>query len=561
MRVLPKTDVVIVGLGAAGGVAAEVLTKAGLKAVGLEAGPYLTNKDFIKQLDEISGCFTRNDLGERKFNKEVPTWRPNPSTPAGDSPIVWPMMNAVGGTSVHYGAQSWRLAPGDFRVRSDTIKRYGEEALPAEATIADWPLSYDDLEPYYDRVEYSIGVSGRGGSNPFEGPRTRDYPMPPLRTTGYCKSAASAMRKLGYHPFPQPAAINSIHRDGRAACSYCGFCSGFGCWNDSKSSTLVTSIKTAEQTGRLEVRANSAVTRIAVDRSGKVSGVDYRTEAGEVVHQPAKFVILSSFVYENVRRLLLSTSEAFPNGLSNNHKQVGKNYLSHGYVMVSGLFPGRNLRLFNGTTGQAVAIDDLNGDNFDHKGLGFIRGAMVFTFNQNMPIAAANALPPDVPKWGQGYKDWLRKNVNSVGTMYSQLETLPYRGNYLDLDSAKTDPFGDRVIRATYDFQDNERRAGAFIAERLEKILLAMGATKTWLVMPAIPVPVNTHAYGGTRMGHDPAHSVVDRNSLSHEVRNLAILGGSTFVTISGYNPTQTIQALSWRSAEHIAANFSRLTS
>jgi len=558
VKTLPKTDVVIIGLGAAGGVAAEVLTNAGLKVVGLEAGPHLTNQDFIKMMDEIGGCFIRNDLGQPKFNKEIPTWRPNASAATGESPIVWRMMNAVGGTSVHYGAQSWRLSPGDFRVRSETISRYGEASLPPGSSIADWPITYEDLEPYYDRVEYAMGVSGRSGSNPFEGRRARDYPMPPLRITGYCKSASRAMRALGYHPFPQPAAMNSVNYDGRAACTYCGFCSGFGCWNDSKSSTLVTALRRAERSGRLEIRANSAATRISVDRSGKVSGVQYRAESGEIVEQPARFVVLSGFVYENVRRLLLSKSEAFPSGLANNHGQVGKNYMSHGYVMAGGVFPGRKLNLFNGSTGQAIVIDDLNGDNFDHSNLGFIRGAMVFTFNQSLPIAAANAAPPDVPKWGQGYKDWLRAGVNSVGSMYSQLETLPYENNYLDLDPLKTDPFGEPVIRVTYDFYDNEKRAGAYIGGHLQRILRAMGATQTWLSMPPIPVPINTHAFGGTRMGNDPARSVVNGNSISYEVPNLAILGGSTFVSISGYNPTETIQALSWRSAEHIAANFSQ---
>jgi gluconate 2-dehydrogenase alpha chain len=560
MRVFPKTDVVIIGLGAAGGVAAEALTQAGLEVVGLEAGPHLTNQDFITLMDELAGCFMRNKLGEPKFNKEIPTWRPNESTPATEPPLVWPMMNAVGGTSVHYGAQSWRFAPGDFRVRSETVKRYGPSALPAGSSIADWPITYDDLEPYYDRVEYALGVSGRGGINPFEGRRARDYPMPPLRRAGYCKMAASAMGGLGYHPFSQPAAINSVNYDGRAACTYCGFCSGFGCWNDAKASTLVTSIRRAQKTGRLQIRPNSPVTRISVDSHGKVSGVQYRLSSGETVEQSARFVVLSSFVYENVRRLLLSKSPAFPHGLANNHGQVGRNYMSHAYVMMRGLFPGRKLNLFSGSTAQAVAMDDLNGDNFDHSKLGFIRGAMVFTFNQTLPIAASGSLPPGVPRWGQAYKSWLRANVNSVGSMYSQLETLPYESNYMDLDPVKTDPVGDPVIRITYDLHENERRAGAFIAAGLQKLLQAMGAKQTWLVMPPIPVPVNTHAFGGTRMGHDATTSVVDQYCISHEVRNLAVLGGSTFASISGYNPTQTIQALSWRSSEYIAANFSRLT-
>jgi gluconate 2-dehydrogenase alpha chain len=559
VRSLPRVDVIIVGLGAAGGVAADVLTRAGMHVVGIEAGPYLTKKDFLKHLDEIEGCFGRNILGEAKFNHEIPTWRPDVDTAAGTSPIVWPMMNAVGGTSIHYGAQSWRLNPSDFRVRSDTVRRYGERALPTGSSIADWPVTYEELEPYYDRVEYEIGVCGRRGANPFEGRRTRDYPMPPLQPTGYTKKAEDAMRRLGYHPFPQPAAINSVEFGGRAPCSYCGFCSGFGCWNDSKASTLVTAIRRAEQTGRLEIRADSAVTRITVNAAGKAAGVEYRSKTGEHLSQPARFVILSSFVFENVRRLLLSRSASFPSGLSNNHGQVGKNYMSHGFLISSGLFEGLDLNLFNGTPGQAVALDDLNGDNFDHFGLGFIRGGIVFTYNNNLPIAAASGIPPDIPRWGQKYKDWLRKHARSVGSMYSQLETLPYESNFLDLDPAKTDRFGDPVIRITYRFNENETRAGRYISDRLEQVLRAMGAVRTWAVLSAIPVPVSTHVFGGTRMGRDPATSVVDSHCISHEVQNLAILGGSTFVSASGYNPTQTIQALSWRSAEYIAGNFERL--
>jgi gluconate 2-dehydrogenase alpha chain len=562
MRAFAPTDVVIIGLGAAGGIAAHVLTRSGLRVVGLEAGPHLTNEDFITLLDEISGCHVRNTLGEPKYNAEMPTWRSNGTSAATDAPSFHNvrMMNAVGGTSVHYGALSWRMSPGDFRVRTDTIIRYGDTALPGGSNIVDWPLRYGDLEQYYDHVEYSIGVSGRAGINPFEGPRSRDYPMPPLRMAGYCKLAESAMRKLGFHPFPAPSAINSVERDGRAACSYCGFCSGYPCWNDSKASTLVTVIKRAEKTGLLDVRPRSSVTRILTTRAGKINAVEYRTASGDIVEQPTKFVVLSAYIYENVRRLLLSKSETFPNGLSNNHGQVGRNYMAHAYLNMRGLFPGRNLNLFNGTPGQSIAFDDLNGDNFDHTGLGFIRGAAVSVFNQNLPIAAATILPPDVPKWGQTYKDWLKANANSVGSIETRLETLPYESNYLDLDQSKADPFGDPVIRITYDLYENEKRAGIHIAGHLERVLRAMGATNTWLDKPVLPVPINSHAFGGTRMGNDPTQAVVDRYCISHEVQNLAVLGGSVFPSTSAYNPTQTIQALSWRSAEYIAANFGHLT-
>src|SRR5580700_3445270 len=200
----------MVGLGAAGGIAADVLTAAGRQVVALEAGDRLSSKDFVRQFDELSGSSVRNLMGEPKFNGEIPTWRPNPNVKASPAPSASPMMNAVGGTSVHYSAASWRFRPDDFTIRSHTVARYGEGALPPNSALADWPLTYEMLQPYYDRVEHAIGVSGAGGTNPFEGHRSRDYPMPPLRTSGVSARAAQAMKSLGYHPFPQPAAINSV---------------------------------------------------------------------------------------------------------------------------------------------------------------------------------------------------------------------------------------------------------------------------------------------------------------------------------------------------------------
>jgi gluconate 2-dehydrogenase alpha chain len=365
------------------------------------------------------------------------------------------------------------------------------------------------------------------------------------------------MRELGYHPFPNPQAILSRPYRGRPACTYCGFCNG-GCWNNSKSSTLVSAIAEAEKTGKLEIRTHSRVTRILTDNGGHTTGVEYLDATGNLIEQPAAFVILSTYVYENNRLLLLSKSKEFPRGLSNNHGLVGKYFLSHSYVSVNGLFPGKRLNLLSGN--QALAMDDLNGDHFDHAGLGFIRGAVVAASNGTTPIGAAGTLPPDVPRWGSAYKRWLHENANSVGSVFAQLETLAYDANFLDLDPSKKDALGLPVVRVTYDLQDNERRAGAFIARKLAGILKAMGATKTWPGLPpGLPIPINSHAWGGTRMGDDPTTSVVNEFCISHEVSNLAVLGGSCFVSTTGYNPTETIEALSWRAADHIAAHFSTL--
>lgn len=566
---LAKADVVIVGLGAAGGIAAHVLTQAGINVVGLEAGPRLSLEDFLANDDEISGMI-RYWTGEPKYNHELPTWRPNASSPTMPPPIPpVSMANMVGGTSVHYGAQSWRYRSDDFATRGTTIAHYGEEAIPTGSTLVDWPISYQELEPFYDQVEYLIGVSGQAGNvngttidggNPFESPRSREYPMPPMRSFGYGELARAGMVSLGYHPFPQPAAITSVPYDGRPECSYCGYCSGFGCWNDSKSSTLVTAIRHAEETGLLEVRPNSRVMRILSNDQGQVTGVEYLDEQGELHVQPAGVVVLSTYVYENVRLLLLSTSDSYAEGLANNSGQVGRNYLSQAYAGRSGLFPGKRLGLFSGAGGQAVAMDDLNGDHFDHAGLGFIRGAVIFAGNGELPIGKSRAIAPGTPQWGAAYKRWVHENADSVGSIFAQVEPLPYEDVFLDLDPVTTDPLGVPVIRVTFEIKENEITAARFMDDKLAELLTAMGAVETWPNFPAgTALPINTHAYGGTRMGDDPAASVVDKYGLAHEAPNLMILGGSTFPGSSGYNPTETIQAHTWYAADYLATNLNAI--
>lgn len=553
---LEKTDVVIVGLGAAGGIAAYVFAQAGLKVVGLEAGPRLDNEDFLAHYDELDGYTFANWTGEPKANHEVPTWRRTPDGPMEQIPFGIKMANMVGGTSVHYTAQSWRLHEDDFTIRSSTVERYGEEALPEGSAIADWPVTYDDLETYYDEVEYLIGVSGSAGANPFEAPRSRDYPMPPLQRAGYNTLAEEGMAALGYNPFDLPAAITSETYNGRPACSYCGYCTGHGCWNDSKSSTLVSAIPAAEETGNLEIRPNSRVFRVLVDDDGKASGVEYRGEDGEMYVQPAGVVILATYTYENVRMLLYSASEQFPNGLANNSGQVGKYFMAHAYPGVNGFFPGQKFNHLSGTGSQNTSIDDLNADNFDHTGLGFIRGSIIQAGPaESTPIGQSRVLPPGVPQWGPEYKRWLQENAQSVASITTQQEVLPYEDNFLDLDPDVTDPDGVPVVRVTFDLKENEHRLWDYLRPRIEEILKEMGATEVWSG-PLEPMAVNSHAYGGTRAGDDPETSVVDRYCLAHEVPNLAVLGASAFPSTSGFNPTETVQAWAWYAAEYIANNF-----
>jgi gluconate 2-dehydrogenase alpha chain len=267
-------------------------------------------------------------------------------------------------------------------------------------------------------------------------------------------------------------------------------------------------------------------------------------------------VILSTYLYENTRLLLLSRSKAFPHGLANNSGQVGRNYMSHVYSGVNGLFPGQKLNRWGGPGAQRTTVDDWNADNFDHKGLGFIGGGVIDSRAENKPLAAARTTPPSVPLFGTAWKDWLAKNANSVGDAFAQIESLPYEDNFLDLDPTVKDPLGVPVIRATFDLHEQEKARIAFLNGKLTNLLKEAGASETWVSFPPIPIAVNSHAYGTTRMGDDRATSVVNRWSMAHEVPNLAIIGGSTFPTSTAYNPTNTIEALAWRTGEHIAKHW-----
>jgi gluconate 2-dehydrogenase alpha chain len=563
---LSATDVVIIGLGAAGGVAALPLARAGMDVVGIEAGSWLTARDFAP--DELRNNVRGWPQSVPKANSEVPTHRANASAPYSPRPSIHPMMNAVGGTTLHYWAQSWRLNPWDFKVVSETTRRYGAQRIPKGSTVEDWPFGLEELEPYYDIAERELGVSGQAGNidgvidrrgNIFEGPRKREFPMPALRGTGFTDLMGDAARKLGWHAFPGPAAINSQAYEGRPGCFYHGYCARGGCPINAKNSTAVSTIPKAQATGRLKVVSQATVTRIDVDeRTGRVSGVTYLKGGTEYV-QPAAVVLLAGYTYENVRLLLLSKSRAFPNGLSNTRGQVGRHYFSHFQsATVSALFPF-NLNNWYGLPAQGAAVDNWADDNFDHAGLDFIGGGNLWIYSDRRPIQAANMNTFDkAPAWGSAWKSFIRENADRWNTAYIQKTTLPYEDNVLDLDPAVKDPLGFPVIRITAEYKDNERKIGAFMQDKMEQWYREAGA----IAVDRAPVGImgpSTHAYGGTRMGDDRETNVVDRFGFSHEVPNLGILGASVMGTSGARNPTLTVQALAWRTADHLARNWSSI--
>ena len=368
---------------------------------------------------------------------------------------------------------------------------------------------------------------------------------------------ADAARRLGLHPYPGPAAIQSRPYDGRPACTYCGFCNWNGCWVDAKGSTFLNAIPRAEATGNLEVVTGARAVELTVGRDGLADGVRYVRGGREQV-QRARFVFLSAHAFENVRLLLLSRSSAHPRGLANDAGQVGRNAMSHLYVGVDGVFPGRRLNRFGGTWPQCTSLDDFNGGSFDTSGLGFVGGGCISAIAEAKPIATALSTPPSVPRWGRAWRDWLAANGNSVGRLVAAAESLPYEDSFLDLDPAVTDPFGVPVIRMTYRLHEQEERRYDFLHARMSELLLEAGASETWTSFPKLPAAPFQSLFGATRMGDDSDSSVVDRFCLAHDVPNLAVVGSSSFPTSGGYGPTATIQALAWRAADRAVASIGR---
>mgnify|MGYP001171141291 FL=1 len=558
---LPKTDVVIVGMGAAGGVAALPLTNAGLKVIGIEAGGWLSPRDFAP--DELRNGTRNWPQSVQKAASEAPTVRANSNQKAVQG--GHPMMNAVGGTTMHYWAQSWRLNPWDFKVVSATRDRYGADRIPTGSTVEDWPFGYDELEPFYEKVEFAVGISGQAGNvrgkinvagNVFEGERQSEYPMRPLRTSPFTELMTNAAQRLDWSPFQGPAAITSELYDGRPPCQYHGFCNKGGCHVQAKSSTAFTTIPKAIDTGNLDVVTYARVTNIVTDNDGKVTGVDY-LRGSEEFFQPADVVLMASYAYENVRLLQLSKSRSFPDGLSNNNGQVGKHYLSHhqGSPVIA-LFP-EDLHNWYGLPAQGVAIDDWADDNFDHSDLDFIGGANLWAHTDRKPIGAAKMSTfGRASNWGSDWKKFIMDNADKTNTAYIQKTTLPYEGNYLDLDPQLKDPLGFPVTRITASYRENETRIAEFSQNMMEKWYREAGATEIIRTGLGGAMSASTHAYGGTRMGNNSETNVVDRWGFSHEVPNLGVLGASVMGTSGARNPTLTVQALSWRTSEHLVANW-----
>ncbi|HLL97563.1 MAG TPA: GMC family oxidoreductase [Rubrobacteraceae bacterium] len=551
-----SADVVLVGVGAMGSVVAPILARAGLRVVGLEAGPWRTKHDFLP--DELgSAYYCRGEMGP-KFLSETPRWRRSQGEPTREATFsLGRMMNGVGGSVIHWGGALRRCHPHHFKYLTHLRESCGEETLPEGHTLADWPVTYDDLEPYYTTVEYLIGVAGNN-DNPFI-QRDKPFPLPPLRPFRTSEIFRKATEEMGLHPYPTPVAVNSEPYNGYPATTYCAWSGGFGPINDERWHPGLTSVPEALATGNFELRTYCRVVRVLTDSEGRASGVEYVDAGGERRVQEARTVILCGYTFENVRLLLLSGEGRHKAGLGNDRGQVGRHFMTKMWADVYGFFPDVVFNKHTGPAAQMWSLDDFIAADFDSASHGFVGGVTPNVENQQLPIQISReGLPSEVPTWGKGYKDYLRE-WQHVCAVRLQPESLSYTTDFLDLDPHHRDRsgLGLPLVRITCDLRENERRLAEWAETKGEEILRVMGATRTWRG-PRFRGVCSSHDLGGCRMGEDPASSVVDPDLRVHDTPGLYVFSGAVFPTCPGVNPTLTMWVLCYRAAERLVERLRR---
>jgi len=546
----PEADVLLVGAGTVGSLVAPVFAKAGLKVVALEPGPFRTQTDYLP--DELgSAYYCRANMGA-KFLSEVPQWRRNDGEPTQEATFsLGRMMNSVGGSIIHYGGWMRRFHPHHFKMLSYVKDRWGLSVLPQGCTLADWPVSYEELEPYYTLLEHEIGIAG-DESNPFI-TRSKPLPMPPMRPFRLGEFFKEATMQMGLHAHPVAVGVNTVPYRGRPATTYSAWSNGFGSLTGDKWDPSLTSIPEALSTGNLDLRTHCRVIRIGTDENGRANGAEYVDPLGRRRFQRARIVMMAAYSFENIRLLFLSGDAKHPNGLGNNRGQLGKNFMTKMFAHVDGYVPGAIFNRHTGPAAQGLVLDDFFASDFDSLQHGFIGGATLGAEQQFLPIQISReALPPDVQRWGKPYRDHLRR-WQHFGVVRIQPDALSYVNNYVELDPHHRDRsgLGLPVLRITYDLRENEHRLADWMEGKSEEILREMGATKTWRGDRFTGVG-SSHDFGGARMGEDPEKTVVSPELRVHDTPGLYVFSGAAFPTCPGINPTLTLTALVYRAAERL---------
>ncbi|MBN3807841.1 GMC family oxidoreductase [Paraburkholderia sp. Ac-20347] len=571
----PKADAVIVGLGWAGSLMANELAQAGLNVVAIERGSWRdTSTDFPTTIDTDELRYARRRELLQPLSVETMTFRNRPDQEA--LPLrdlnTYQFGWGVGGAGTHWNGMTWRFLPTDFVTYTNTVQKYGKERFVEGLQVQDWGVTYDELEPFYDKFERIAGTSGKAGNlqgqkveggNVFEGPRNRDYPLPPLARTQAALLFDKATRDLGYHPFPVPAgntsgAYTNTLGVKMAPCTYCGYCEFFGCGNWSKSSPQACVVPALMARKNFAVIPNAEVLRVNLTPDKKMAtGVTFIDNDGQQWEQPADIVVLSAYQFDNVRLMLLS-GIGKPYDRDAGQGVVGRNYA---YQTISGAsiwLKDQNLNPFIGAGALAQAIDDFNDDNFDHSNVDFIGGGVALIHSTNgRPIGLSAGVPKGTPAWGSAWKEAYRKAYQNYNSIYVMGNSYPHRDVFLDLDPTYRDRHGQPLLRVTFDWNENDKRSAKFMADKSEEIARAMNAETIErsepTAQPYTPMTnLSSHTTGGACMGADPNTSAVNKFLQSWDVPNTFVCGASAFANNGGYNPTGTVAALTLHAAQAI---------
>jgi gluconate 2-dehydrogenase alpha chain len=573
-------DAVIVGFGWTGAIMAMELAEQGLNVLALERGEdakTVPNWAYPKVLDEIAQS-ARNGLLQN-LSKTTVTIRHNKA----DRALPYRQIGSfkpgtgVGGAGIHWSGVQSRVMPEELRLKSHVTERYGEKFIPEDMNLQDWGVTYEELEPHFDRFEQICGTSGAAGNiqgrktgagNVFEAARSREFPLPPLTDPPTSQMFAKAVRELGMNPYGLPAgnasrSYTNPYGCQLGPCNFCGFCSDYGCINYSKATPQTTILPALYRMPNFSLRTNAHVTKVNVDSTGKnATGVTYIDAQGREVEQPAELVVLAAFHLHNVR-LMLSSGIGQPYNPDTGEGTVGRNFCYQLLNSVNLFFDDKTyINQFMGAGGVGQAVDDFYGDNFDHGPLGFIGGGVMWGRQTGNGPVRGIPVPKGTPTWGSGWKKGVKDNFLHSGRIEAQMSNMAYRQCFLDLDPTYKDAYGTPLLRMTLNWQDNDLRMSEFFGTKMEAIGKAMGAkSQSGRVLKRgdnwdTRAYQSTHINGGTAMGADPKTSVLNKYLQSWDVPNVFVLGANVFTHGIGYNPTGMVGALAYWAAANIRSTY-----